>query len=515
MAAKKQAKREPPRVRDGGTRVEVYNSGLEVWLYDENNLDAIRAAATPADPGAGGMPGGFAASAAKGFVVGYSLLQDDALDVEVHVGRAFSKKELSAGRWLEPQTAFLRLPSGKLCVESNDASRLGPEEPGERGAEVKVPPGDYRLTLYRADHEALDREAIEWKGPQELVLLTPKGKPSDAATELLPFKQRRDTSWVGQHTISGSKAAVLVWLGDYWDTFFVNLDTKACRELGLVPGRHFRTHVPEAGLTLVSVFGSSWDEASKLPRPANIGLEEYGYGAVITPQDWAPHEALFCRREATKTRAEDQVQNLWLPGTIELLDAKAHPPIERQPEARLITLAEQPFFDDRFLAMVLCDLLPGVDEGDELPLADAVGRIDAALAEHGFKPQGDIGWTKTNGAHEEEIGLRLYTGAGDAFAAIMASEANFEFMFLTELADGTWIVTGITDSLQRRAMRRDSKGIPVPHPGIRLTECDEPIAQINAAHRASVGSATAEQAPHDLITAAQAFAKFLKLAEYG
>ena len=36
----------------------------------------------------------------------------------------------------EPQTAFLKLPSGRLCVESNDASRIGPEEPAEEGAVV-------------------------------------------------------------------------------------------------------------------------------------------------------------------------------------------------------------------------------------------------------------------------------------------------------------------------------------------------------------------------------------------
>ena len=34
------------------------------------------------------------------------------------------------------------------------------------------PKGDYKLTLYRVDHEALDREGIEWKGAQELIVLT-------------------------------------------------------------------------------------------------------------------------------------------------------------------------------------------------------------------------------------------------------------------------------------------------------------------------------------------------------
>ena len=510
MTAKRRAKKRAPLVRDGGTRVAVFNSGLEVWLYDEANLETIRAGATPEVPGAGGMPGGFETSTGKGLVVGYSLYQDDGVDAEVHVGRPFTKRELSVGRWLEPQTAFLRLPSGKLCIESNDASRLGPEQPGETGAVVRVPPGDYRLTLYRVDHEAIDREGIEWQGPQELVLLTPGGKPSDAASYLLPFEQRRDMSWVGRYTISGSRADVLVWLGDYWDTFFVNLDARACAQLGLTAGRYFRTHVPKAGLTLVSVFGPSWEEARKLPPPANIGLEEYGYGAVITPQDWAPHEALFCRRDTAKTRAEDAVQNLWLPGTIEVLDQGAYPPKERQPEARLIKLAEQAFFDDDFLTMVLSDLLPGVGDLDALPLAEAIGRIDAALAEVDLAPRGDIGWTQVTGGREEEIGLRLYTGPRDAFAAIMASEVNFEFIFLTELQDGSWVVTGITDALQRRAMRRGPTGIPVPHPKIRIVEFDEAIAQVRTAHRAAVGAAATVEAPTDMLTAAKAFARFFE-----
>lgn len=510
MTAKKGPKPSTPPVRAGGTRVEVFNSGLEVWLYDAANLETIRAGATPEAPGAGGMPGGFETSTGKGLVVGYSLYQDDSVDAEVHVGRAFTKQELSVGRWLEPQTAFLRLPSGALCIESNDASQLGPEPPGEKGAVVRVPPGDYRLTLYRVDHEALDREGISWKGPQELILLTRGGKPSDAARFLLPFEQRRDTTWVGQFTISGSRADVLVWLGDYWDTFFVNLDAAACAKLGFSTGRYFRTHVPKAGLTMVSVFGPSWEEARKLPPPANISLEEYGYGAVITPQDWAPHEVLFCRRDSAKTRAEDKVQNLWLPATLEVLDPQAHPPQPKQAEARPIRLAEQRFFDADFLTMVLSDLLPGVGDLDALPLADAIERMDTALAELDLMPQGDIGWTQVTGAREEEIGLRLYTGAGDLFAAIMALEANFEFVFLTELQDGSWVATGITDSLQRRAMRRGPTGIPVPHPKIRLVEADLPIAQIRTAHRAAAGAAARAEVPGDLLTAAKAFARFFE-----
>jgi hypothetical protein len=513
MALKKDSKK---TVRSGGTRVTVFNSGLEVWLYDDANLKAIRAAATKRDPGAGGMPGGFEKSTKKGLVVGYSLYQDDSVDAEVHVGKPFTQTELGVGRWLEPQVAFLQLPSGKLCIESNDASRLGPEGPGEKGVVVKVTPGDYRLTLLRVDHEALGREGIEWKGPQELVLLTPGGTPTDAASDLLPFEHRRDTAWVGQFKIQDTRADALVWFDDYWDTFFVNLDGKACAKLGLTPGRHFRTHVPQAGLTMVSVFGPSWEEARRLPQPSNVALEEYGYASVIQPQDWTPHETLFCRRESAKTRAEDAIHNIWIPATVELLDTTAHPPkTERNSEAQIIQLSEKQFFENGFLSLVLSDLISGVDELEAFSFADAIERIDAKLESMDLLPQGDIGWKQTNGPLETEFGLRLYTGAADAFAAILASEGSFEFVFLTELKDETWVVTGITDAIQQRAMRRGSDGIPISHPKIRITEIDEPIAKIRAAHKKAIGKRATADVPSDLLTAAQAFARFFKEVEKG
>jgi hypothetical protein len=175
--------------------LRVPNSGLEVWLYDDANRETIRGAAAS---GFGGMPGDVEEQSRRGLIVGYSLMQDDDLDVAVCVGDPLTDDELSGTRWLEPQTAFLRLPSGKLCVESNDASRVGPEQPTEAGAVVELPAGEYRLTLYRIDHEALDRERLSWSGPQEVIVLTPGGTPADAAQELLPFEPRRDTTWVGK-----------------------------------------------------------------------------------------------------------------------------------------------------------------------------------------------------------------------------------------------------------------------------------------------------------------------------
>ena len=64
----------PPRpssVRDGGHRRQVRNSGLEVWLYDEANREAIREAG-PSDAGFGGMPPRFEEQAREGLTKAWS-----------------------------------------------------------------------------------------------------------------------------------------------------------------------------------------------------------------------------------------------------------------------------------------------------------------------------------------------------------------------------------------------------------------------------------------------------------
>jgi hypothetical protein len=126
-------KRNRSSVRAGGTHLSVRNSGLEVWLYDDANREVIRGAAgatggkrrqvrgaartVSMDAGFGGMPAKFPDLSRQGIVLGYSLSQDDDLEIAVHVGHPLTEDEMSVARWLEPQTAFLRLPSGRLWCD--------------------------------------------------------------------------------------------------------------------------------------------------------------------------------------------------------------------------------------------------------------------------------------------------------------------------------------------------------------------------------------------------------------
>jgi hypothetical protein len=499
-------------VRAGGSAVYVENSGNEVWLYDEANHATIRTPRGKKDKGAGGMPPDFDAKTKEGLIVGYSLMQDDPVSAMVFVGEPFTEKELSSCRWLEPQTARLLLPSGALCIEGNDASRLGPEEPGEKGAVVRVPKGDYKLTLYRVDHEALDREGMEWDGPQELILLTAGGKASDAATELLPFEQRRDLAWVGQYTIKGKSAAALVWFEDYWDTFTLNLDSAAVKKLGLKSGSYLRTTVPTTGHTLISTYGASWDEAKRVPRPAGVPHDEIGYASLLKFQDWNGAEAMFCRREKAKLIAEDKHKKTWLPCTVEVLDAK---PAEVVGTARgfiKTDFADKEYFSAsaEFLSLILSDVLPGVGDLDELSLPDALKRLDKAFDKLILLPAGDFQWEESFDDTPTEMTARLYYGRDLCFGAVIGQEMNIHVGLFTERADGQWHVTGVLDDFANMVSLAASKR---PKGPTSKVECvDESLRKILDIHEKAVKKLEVNAAPTTRDDVEAAFRRFLTTA---
>lgn len=497
-------------MRAGGTRLHLFNSGLEVWLYDEANRDTIRQAAP--DSGAGGMPGDFEKLTKKGLIVGYSLCQDDELDVEVHAGPVFTDAELACARWLEPQTALLCLPSGKLCVEPNDSSRIGPEEPTDEGGLVEVPAGNYLLTLYRIDHEALSREKLKWSGPQEIIVLTPGEKRAHAASDLLPFEPRRDTNWIGQYKITGRRAEALAWFSDYWDTCIVNLDSAGTAKLGLKPGMYFQVHVPAANLTLIHSFANSWAEARRIRPPAGVSLDNYGYAAVSPMGQWNNAEAIFCRRDKAKTRVEEENHDIWLPAVVEILDAA---PLERKADLDFAAsdLTRKEFFDPSFLGIVLCDLLPGADDEDEFPLQTAVEMLDKKFDDLGYARQGDLEWQEEpDPGTTVDFCARLYAGTEHGWAVILACEGIFDVMFITEFADGTWLATGLADDFENLVRNAQHRG--TPNEGVAIECMDEELCQIASAHQDAVDQSGKPKvaAPTSAAECAEAFKRFRKAA---
>jgi len=494
------------------TVVSVFNSGLEVWLYDEANLDAIRRSGATQDFDEAKLRALFA----DGLLAAYSLYQDDELRVGVIVGATPTEKNLSSGEWLDPQTAFLRLPSGQLCIESNDASRIGPEDAADPGGRVTVPPGDYRLTLYRVDYEAFERKGRTWKGPQEVVVLTPGGTGDDAATAILPFELKSDTTWVGSYTIDGRTLEGLVWFDDYWDTFIVNIDRRAIDALGLTAGACLRTTVPKAKIALVSAFAASWKEAMALQPPDGVSLEEYGFAALSPMARWNGAEALFCRRDRTKTGIKARHKQIWLPATVDVLDVRAEMPARvRGPlihDAGVRAywrgdLRDRHYYDDlQFLTARLMGRVEGVPWGEAMPLARAIEMVDAAMAPLGLQPLGDFAFDVPSQQGPVEYTNRLYAGPGDVVAAIWGSRGVFEIFFLSPISDGTWVLTGTVSPRVAEAIGT-RKGLSVRAGEGRLAG----VLDAHRSHAAGAG-AVALTAPKDLAAAVVLYDAYLKTA---
>ncbi len=496
-----------PHLRAGEMPVRVENSGLEAWLYDENFRVPLKKSGAldfRSDEG----PAKFVQATGKGQVVGYSLYQDDPLSISVIVGKPLTNKELKCARWQKPQTAYLHLPSGRLRIESNDASRIGPEKPTAKGASVQVPPGKYRLTLYRIDGEALTRDDIAWDGPQEVVVLTKGGTEKDAVDDLIPYEATRDLSWVKQYKLSGKKAEGLIWFEDCWDTFVFNLDSQAVSKLKIDPGNYLRIQVPSLPLTLVSVIGSSWKEAQKFRPPEGLDLTEYGVCALTPLQSWNGTQALFGRREKAKTAIPEAQHYRWHPATLEVLEVAASQPKRLANELlnssmfsyEQTSLTEKEYFDSGFLAMVLGDLLQD-DDRDELELKDAISECDAALKKLGLTARGDFSYQR-NGDRPTERTCRVYTGRADLFALIRAAEGAFELFFLSEGHGEAWVLTGLLDDIETELARSGNS--------IELSSIDESIASIFRSHQKRIKDRSIVCSPSSLEEGLAVFDRLLK-----
>jgi hypothetical protein len=181
------------KIRENAERVEVYNSGLVVFLYDEANRAFINE--TAPDILSGFSPDGanderLKLVAQQGALVVYELRQDDSLLIDVCVGEPLTIEERQSLPLLAPQTTMISLPSGKLCIESYDALQLGDEDPTDPGATVNCDRGDYILNLYRTDWLQLQEpEESRDATPGEFIVLTPQTSTNsvDAPPPLLLF----------------------------------------------------------------------------------------------------------------------------------------------------------------------------------------------------------------------------------------------------------------------------------------------------------------------------------------
>jgi hypothetical protein len=297
-----------------------------------------------------------------------------------------------------------------------------------------------------------------------------------------------------------------------WDTFVLNLDAAGVKKPGLEPGSYFQVRVPHTGHTLTSCYAKSWADAQRLPQPEGVDEGEYGFAAQFNMQDWNGAEALFCRRDTSKKRVEDPNLNIWIPAIVERLDAK--PKVMKANERGFTPseLREKQYYDPGFLGLILSDVLPGVDELDELLLPDAVDRVDAAMEELEFEPLEDITWTETYDRQAAETTARLYTRQGDSLGVLLCMEANVAVFFLSELEDKRWILTGCAVDVERwieLAAGRRPEGKTVA-----VQDIDDSLEPIHDAHRESLdeSDAAAADMPADKAGIEAAFRRFLAAA---
>ncbi|GEM_PF-2111427 len=486
--------------REGEKKVFVDNSGLEVWIYDNFLKETLKnSGALNFDSIS--VNDSYREVSRKGLLVGYSLIQDDEICATVIIGEKLTENELSVARWLKPQTAFLSLPSGKLCIESNDASRIGVTEPYVKGASIKVPPGDYKLTLYRIDYEAFAREEIEWDGPSEVILLTPGGTADDSVEDLLPFEENRDLSFIDSYTVNENHTDALVWFDDGWDTFTINLDKKALNKMGVSIGSYLSIHVPLAKIDLVVVYAEEWSKAAKISPPENTSLEEYGYASLCPRQDWDGYEMLFCRRVKANKEIPSKFVTTWSKATVRILDSKPKeiaPPLKggeilatSKRAYRETKIVECDKFEPGFLSIVLSDLFPSLEDKDDVTIEDAIKTADKAMKAVGFSPVGDVVYEEAGALGSFNCTCRLYSGE-EAFGVIRLTDGSFELMFISELPNQSWVVSGMIDALEHQIRKYGNTS------NIRLNPVDEKLASVFKSHKKEIKSSSPNPIPNTL-----------------
>lgn len=318
--------------RSGSMRASCFNSGLEVWLYDEASIGEIEK--SKAFDGIYGdddfeeFEKRIKPLLKKGLIVAYGMEGDGAVDIDLIIGEPLTKKELATARWLKPQKAFLSLPSGKLRLESNDCIHFS-EDATDPGAVLHVPAGDYLLTLYRIDNDAMSQAGLadDYAGAQEVIVLTPgeKAKPQSKQPAILPFEKPLNPAkafvFTSEKTVEGQAN-----FQDWWDTIFFGIDADGIRKLGLSDGSLIQISVPACGVETTIIYleqngtpGEFFMRTSKL-SPPNRNTDEWGYGYLMMNCSITGGEVLMVFRRDAKVCTPDKLKKKWTPATLKVLD---------------------------------------------------------------------------------------------------------------------------------------------------------------------------------------------------
>jgi len=194
-------------------RVQAYNEGLVVYLYDDSLYEEWKQRKDSPEKVVSGKRGSKRAAAFPvGDMLSYELRGDGEICIDLAVRVPLADEEMARLAALDPLVGFLRLPTGRLRVECANDFRFDPDldEADEGGgALIETAPGAYHVRIYHVDMTALaGDEQYEYRGPQQVITLesaqteeTPAGARSHLTfpRRRKPSRKRKlDTSWQGR-----------------------------------------------------------------------------------------------------------------------------------------------------------------------------------------------------------------------------------------------------------------------------------------------------------------------------
>lgn len=319
-------------IRKGTRKVEVENEGLVVFLYDESHAQRIEARNPSLLEGFGEDDADdevLLKLARQGTLVAYEKIQDDDLDIDVIVGRRLTRKELAQGLWLEPQEGFIRLPSGRLRIDSYNSLGIGPEEPDADGVVVEVKPGDYVVTLYRLDLLALDDADLDDADvdpedlPDEVIVLTDAKKANKPTPLRAMLRVPQETTdlpdWVGQYTIDGHTFRGLVRFDPDFDGFYLNLNPDAAAALDLRAEMRIELEVEGASRRYEAVYlGEETSAAMRIVHAFQKSKKTpkgFAHASWVTDSEGRECDHLIFQAMDEHFEIESELRDRWIPAT--------------------------------------------------------------------------------------------------------------------------------------------------------------------------------------------------------
>jgi hypothetical protein len=148
-----------------------------VYLYDESNRTVLSEAVAETGDEAGIFweSDNYKPLAKAGLILALfnsARSREEGFTGFVYVGPPPSAQLLPKKPLNKTQRGMLHLPTGRLRIETYTGSSLGPEDAQDEGADVKVSPGSYDVTLSQAK-EAKTDDPDTWPLLYDYVSLTP------------------------------------------------------------------------------------------------------------------------------------------------------------------------------------------------------------------------------------------------------------------------------------------------------------------------------------------------------